>query len=218
MLWTIWLTRNECVFVNNRIPGDIIIRLFKTRAWEWSLAKNLISAKFQTNWLSAPVQAYNGHLLWEKNRLIDSIVQKTSLVGFVDGSWKATGRGYKMGLGGFLLDHNRKVQFIFSGPVHNSNQVWKVELRALFFLFKAIKETLGLEASCCIATDSNIVSDGICKSRANRRVEDVAAEYYRVINPLSNTKFLLISRNLNGAVEKLAKMGAARSNMVSGWG
>lgn len=34
MLWTLWLTRNECVFANNRLTEAVIVQLFKSRAWE----------------------------------------------------------------------------------------------------------------------------------------------------------------------------------------
>lgn len=91
-----------------------------------------------------------------------------------------------------------------------------MELRALHFLCKSIKISLGSEASCCIATDAKTVVYDLSRTRANLREEDISAEYYCFINSLSNTKVLLVSRDLNGAADKLAKMGAARSNMVSG--
>lgn len=66
MLWTLWLTRNECIFADNRLPGAIIIHLLKTRAWEWSIAKNLSTLEFKSNWYISPVQAYKDHQLWAK--------------------------------------------------------------------------------------------------------------------------------------------------------
>lgn len=47
MLWTLWLTRNECVFKNTRIPKQLIPKLIKTRAWEWSVASNQITNSFK---------------------------------------------------------------------------------------------------------------------------------------------------------------------------
>lgn len=47
MLWTLWLTGNEYIFRNSRIPKSTIEKLIKIRAWEWSLVGSQISTSHQ---------------------------------------------------------------------------------------------------------------------------------------------------------------------------
>lgn len=142
--------------------------------------------------------------------------QNNSWMGFIDGSWKTTKDGIRKGIGGFLMDQQHKVQYLFSGPLQNCSQGWEVELRALQYLCTSIKNRLGRDTSCCIATDCKSLHDDIHRSSANLRQVDSSTEYLQFINSMINTKVLLIKRTLNGEVDKLAKNGAARISMLSG--
>lgn len=145
------------------------------------------------------------------------MLQDISLVGFIDGSWRTTKDGIKMGIGGFFMDRQRKVQYLLTEPLQDGNQGWEVELRALHFMCTTIKEKLGTETNCCIATDCKSLHDDVCKSRSNLRRVDRASRYFLLINSMINTKVLLIKRAQNGEADKLAKNGVVRINMLSGW-
>lgn len=76
---------------------------------------------------------------------------------------------------------------------------------------------MGIQASCCIATDCKPLYDEICKSKANLRQVDGTSKYFLLLNGMLNIKVLLINRSQNSKAHKLDKNGAARINMLAGW-
>lgn len=137
-------------------------------------------------------------------------------VGFVDGSWKQTDQGPIAGIGGFLIDENRKASFVFFGPTHQ-HVGWEVELSALHHVCTALRQKNDRTHKCCIATDSSILYEQLQKARVNLRSSDSSIEYLQHINSMENVHITLINRIQNNIADKLAKEGARRKDMLSGW-
>lgn len=216
MIWTIWLARNECIFNNTRMEKHVLENLVRIRAWEWSLSNKQITKDFKTQWEVSPILAYKKHDFWIIHKLIDKWREDHDFICFVDGSWKNGKHGCKSGIGGFIMDKEKKVIYTFSGPVDKCVG-WEVEFRAFHHVCIAIRDKVSPLASYCIATDSELLRDNFRKYRGNLLHLDINNQYLHDIDCMVNINIVLIKRIQNGVADKLAKEGADRSNILSGW-
>lgn len=107
--------------------------------------------------------------------------------------------------------------YSFPGPIFNF-MGWEVELRALHHVCLAIKKKVSPLVSCCIATDFKIICDNLRKNKANLLQLDNSTQYLHDNNCMENINVVLIKRVQNGDADRLAKEGADRSSILSGWG
>lgn len=196
----------------------IIEEIIKLRAWEWSVANNQVSKAHQIQWFINPQLAYKMHHKWAFKSLINRWQENHDYIGFIDGSWKKMAQGLQIGIGGFLINKDGHVKYVFSGP---SDQCvgWEVELSALHHLCIAIRQNIGYSSATtyCITTDSSILYNYIQKNKANLSTWDRSIKCLQDINNMDNIHIVLINRMQNEAADTLAKAGALRTNMLSGW-
>lgn len=135
------------------------------------------------------------------NSILDYWFDVADFTGFVDGSWNRNDKTHKAGMGGFLLDRNRKVRFIFSGPIH-SNSAFDTELEALHHLLKAFRVSPLGSLKLTVLMDSLSIVQHFKKYRlnclqfTNHWVHNVLVSHIR--------------RNNNSTADTLAKEGSAR--------
>lgn len=180
------------------------------------MAAGQITREFQSQWYNNPKLAYKMHWKWAFSSSIKRWQESYKIIGFVDGSWKTTAIGPQLGIGGFTIDHLGSVKFIFSGPITNCIG-WEVELRAMHFICSALQEKFDSSTSCCIATDSKTLYDHLQRVKANLHVCQTNIELLKEIVNMDNIHIEHINRTQNGATDFLAKEGAKRISMLSGW-
>ncbi|KAK1394091.1 hypothetical protein POM88_013147 [Heracleum sosnowskyi] len=84
-LWTIWLLRNQTVFENNKLGRKALEDLLLLRTLHWCESVKLLDQSQSSIWASNPAGLILSNSktikknLWTKN---------SSLMGFIDGSWK----------------------------------------------------------------------------------------------------------------------------------
>lgn len=160
MIWTPWLTRNECVFNNTSCQKNYRISS-QNKSVGVGKANDQISANYKVQWSLNPILAYKNHEYWAKKSMISNLLKDNVYVGFVEGSWKITNVGSIIDVGGFILDQQGRVKYIFSGPVTNYIG-WEMKSRTLHFVCKALQEKVSID----IATDSKLLYDFVQRSRA----------------------------------------------------
>lgn len=114
MLWSLWTTWNNVVFNDVKFKDGEIEKGIKSRAWQWSLTQNLLDDKWYNLWCISPLDAYERHRKNGLNTILNLWFGSNLLVGFVDGSLMKAQDGTTIaGIGGYLLDKNRKAVYIF---------------------------------------------------------------------------------------------------------
>lgn len=153
-IWTIWLSRNECIFNNVKPKRNALQIIIKSRAWAWSLATGLILESQKNLWIISPIQAYKNHTRALLLQMVNKWFGSYKFMGFIDGSWKRNGNGIvQTGIWGYIINRMGSVCYIFSGPSKGSNP-FEVELEALDFLCKSIGNKRDLLDNIIIASDS----------------------------------------------------------------
>lgn len=120
---------------------------------------------------------------------MDEYLNQYNFIALIDGAWD----GVRGGIGGFLLNHSKQLEFIFSGPTTGDSPV-EVERDALYYICSVIKQKADLPHKSKLTWDSSL---WFFKS--------------------SKISFKWIKREWNISADKLAKEGANRLKLISGW-
>lgn len=214
-LWSIWLARNDCVFNNVKISPSKMDFIIKHRAYSWSLAANLVSKGHDQIWNCYPMQSYLIHNKRLKRDLVDYWLSLSDLLCFTDGAWKLNQNNtVEAGIGGFIMNKNHQVIFIFSGPSLQVN-AYETEKEALSFLLSQIEVSSHATASFTFLLDSTLVVNQINKQKRTTPVQDFCIKVKNDLLHCSN--FISIPRSVNSEADSLAKQGSQRMNFLAGW-
>lgn len=213
-IWTLWLTRNAKVFSNQHTEDKMIEKIIKIRAWQWSVASELIDQKWERLWYDSPLEAYKQHKNNGLRQLLSYWFSNNNLVGFVDGSYQISNDlEHKAGIGGFLLDKQMKVQFIFSGP-SSANNAQLTEEHAILFIQEAINNKDYNDRHILINTDAarlvNIYSSNYSTQREINPISSLLLEMPRI-------QLRHINRKHNMEADSLAKQGRRNNRMLASW-
>lgn len=144
---------------------------------------------------------------------------QANFIGFIDGAWKKDVEGnIKGGIGGYLVDSNRELRFLFSGPQFVWNP-YEAELNAILFLVGKIKQNLSIQGTVTFYTDSLLLVDCYQKMKVGIRCDIPVAFDDKWMEFIKDPTFRLdfMSRaNLRGA-DDLAKKGRERSSILWAW-
>lgn len=147
-------------------------------------------------------------------QLLRNWFDRYAFVGFIDGTWKRYPTGMiQAGIGGFILNSNKLVSFIFLGPSTALNPE-ETELEALEFLCHAIEGRDEVENHIIITTDSTKLVQHVQKLKANN-----AHSHQLTSQPknLQHTSITHLNRALNKEVDTLAKEVRDRNKVLTGW-
>lgn len=118
----------------------------------------------QSLWSINPVGSV---LTSNKQKRVDAFLTwHANFLGFFDGSWSRNGQGVsKGGIGGFLLDEDQVLHFIFSSS-SNASSPQDVEREAIQFLFLKVREVLSPLAKIVVCSDYLTLVESFNKARA----------------------------------------------------
>lgn len=180
----------------------------------WSAACNLIPPEMHNLWVVDPQTVFSRKAKWDLNMLLKSWFEFASVVGFVDASWKEDSNGVKRaGIGGFLLDHSRRVSFLFSGP-SKKNSSHEVECEALEFLLENILKKKFAPMQMVIFSDARKM---VLNAMSCSQDQDLNHTVLGYIHKAHHCQLQHISRELNWVADQLAKKGSMRTKLISGW-
>lgn len=136
-------------------------------------------------------------------------------MGFIDGSLaQAQDGSLKAEIGGFLLDKNKEIIFLFSGP-SSAKSPMEAEVHALHFLIQKIINSDLTDTHILIASDSlELVT--ACNNDIQNLNEDIhlIKEFLKL---KQGVKVAHINRRFNIEADRLGKKGRLRSNVLEGW-
>lgn len=217
LLWSIWLNRNGVIFNNKTIPKSSILLLVKSRSRSWASNAQLLSKVDDNLWNCDPSAAIHHMFSKSWHLFLDEFLGHYKYIAFVDGAWNGNSNNPTTGgIGGIILNQNKDLEFIFSGPRSCSSPL-DAEMGALQFLCESIR--LKVDSSrFLICMDSSIMfkdvqimqADLVHKSNLNW---GHSTWFFHSLN----VQFKWINRELNFLADNLAKEGAKRTNLISGW-
>lgn len=217
VLWSIWLIRNECVFHKVKIQEDRLQLVIKHRAHTWSVQNRLISPNLENIWTHYPRQAFTLQRKWAVKVLLEYWFKATNLVGFVDGSLKKIGLGHTIsGIGGYIINKQGSVLFIFSGPSQKTT-CYDVEFEALNLLVDNFIQQNLRDRQLTVFTDSSNLVHNINQRKEVTDGDRLGDEdlYHKCYT--NNINVININRDHNVEADRLAKEGAARLKLLSSW-
>lgn len=132
-IWTLWLSRNEVIFKNQKISDKDLEFLLLHRSFLWCRGGGLVHNTGLDTWKIDPTLAIQNH----RKDFIHGLTQHWDYIGFIDGSMKTTNNSHKSGIGGYIVDNKEELCFIFSGPTAATTSL-EAETRSLIFLLHKI--------------------------------------------------------------------------------
>lgn len=215
MFWTIWLTRNDLVFKNQRLSTASLESLIINRSYSWGLSNKILLPNQLSAWHLNPKHLLSINTRVAKRNLVSYWSEISTIVGFIDGAWKSNDLSTKAGIGGFLISNLNSLKFIFSGPSSNSSP-YDTELEAFMFLLSHIVDSIFKHDSITIF--STIFSDSmsLVNNLHNLR-SDINFIKCRGSSMIHKVHLVHIDRILNSEADKLAKEGMARNRMIAAW-
>lgn len=129
-------------------------------------------------------------------------------IGFVDGSYKEINDISSAGIGGFLIDREKKVRYLFSGPTNNTS-VFDTELEALYHLLHVFQSSSLGSHKIAVFMDSLSLVQHFKKYRLGCSGSTTSWAYNVIVNH--------INRLHNSSADQLAKAGRSRRNLIQSW-
>ena len=164
-------------------------------------------------WQANPMGAA---LLQRKNRLIQDFAWwNHDFIGYTDGAWKFKNNSHTAGIGGCILDKEKNLIFVFSGP-SSASSPRDSEKEAILFLFKIFHSQKTIQGRLQINTDCITIVEEFQRQRAGLGKIPESQDWATLINSPGYTLRYTPREHLVGAHE-LAKSGAKRNNMLHAW-
>lgn len=136
----------------------------------------------------------------------------SSLIGFVDGSWKGDSNGNIAGMGGLIFKNSGDAIFSFSGPTQAACP-FEAEWNAFIFLVNEFARSAWVRCELTILTDCSKI---YCKFLEITSTSQDMMSSNSVLN-LNNIKVKPIASELNSKADNLAKKGAKSKKINSFW-
>lgn len=172
LLWSIWLARNDCHFNNVKITYSNLAFIIKHRAYRWSVAAKLVSTGQENAWSCYPWQALTTHDKLLKKNLIDYWFSISDFICFTDGAWKVNQQqAREAGIGGFIMNKQKQIIFIFSGP-SDQGSAHETEKEAFLFLMAHIENSNYAKAHFTFFIDAISLVHQINKQRGVKTTHD----------------------------------------------
>ncbi|WOG81935.1 hypothetical protein DCAR_0101093 [Daucus carota subsp. sativus] len=164
-------------------------------------------------WQANPMGAA---LLQRKNRLIQDFAWwNHDFIGYTDGAWKFKNNSHTAGIGGCILDKEKNLIFVFSGP-SSASSPRDSEKEAILFLFQIFHSQKAIQGRLQINTDCITIVEEFQRQRAGLGKIPESQEWATLINSPGFTLRYTPREHLVGAHE-LANSGAKRNNMLHAW-
>lgn len=212
-LWNIWLARNNKVF-NDRITGiKEIEKLIRFDASQWSIKEKVVNKSLFNLWKLDPAQAYSNHRDAELRRKLSIWFNTNKLVGFIDRALTRDPYDHKHA-GGFIIDQQSKVWFIFAGPSHEQNP-FSIEKHALSVLLEALLSKGYGNLEIIIDSDSQVLVNTYNSSSLAQQPYFVQLDGLK--DKLKGTKLTHIGRKFNTVADRLASEGKYLKALRACW-
>ena len=208
ILWTLWTSRNDLIFKGIKDSIQQVIAKIKLRSFCWAKIANMASEHFSNLWQVSPIDSMKMHRRHRLHRLLENWFCRVDYIGFVDGSWVESNNSSTAGIGGFLIDKNRAVKIIFSGPTQQAS-VFDTELEALFYLLKLYYSSRLKNYSLAIFLDSQKLIQYMLASK-----RDFTGP---IMEWLQGVSKVFIESFLNSSADRLASEGRSRKSMIFSW-
>lgn len=142
---------------------EALLLIVKERIDKWCMELDLVPDNLMSLWNINP----NGAILLHQKGKRLSILSDghEDFVGFCDGSWQVDTNGrITAGVGGYIVDRDQNLMFIFSGPIEAGNAL-KAEMNA-----------------------TKILIQEFCSSTINKRPLKIYTDCIEVVNSFSREK------------------------------
>ncbi|KAK1401004.1 hypothetical protein POM88_000609 [Heracleum sosnowskyi] len=213
-LWTIWLSRNQTVFENNKLGRKALEDLLLLRTLHWCESVMLLDQSQSNIWASNPAGLILSNSKTVKKNLW---TENSSLMGFIDGSWKKrVNQDDIAGIGGHLYDREGNMILMFSGPVSTTSALVS-EMEALWFLLEKINNSPWSQSKVKIHSDCQEPIDIIQESKFSNNSHWLLSKDLLSLMGSINFELIKIPRMLNDNADSLATRGAMRTSMIVSW-
>lgn len=159
-VWSIWSSRNLCIFQNKKRSTGEIEFMIKSSAYCWMKAKGWFqeaSLGLDNIWSHSLLTYIKIQAVNRRDSLLQILFSKFDLVAFSDGAWSSSCKGIsKGGLGGLLYNKKKEIILIISGP-STVDSACHAEINACNMLMNKISKSSFKNANIVICTDSRWV-------------------------------------------------------------
>lgn len=209
--WTIWFSRNDLIFNKVVFNTKQMKTLILHRSYMWCSSGGLLHHNSLDTWIKNPTLTIkNLRILF-----LDDLKNKWDYIGFIDGSWKDDNNHLQSGIGGYVVNKNDDLCFIFSGPMTATTPL-EAETKALIFLLQKLNEHFTMDKKIIILTDSIELWTNV------KRYKTCNTTFVQCTDPvdlveLQHIHLDHIKCSHNFGVDYLAKQGRIKPNIIWRW-
>lgn len=214
--WSIWLTRNDRLFVTKKSDPKVLHELIRVIVNKWGEATKLISFRMDPMWRVNPRGAIKLHNHIESIKFWRYKFDQFEMVATVDGAWSVTGNNeILVVIGGNFKTGGGKLVYVFSGPSKRiSCKEAKIEAIAHVIGVMLLKNFNMHKIAMC--SDSREAINAIRKVETN---SFSSLESLRQLAEIFNESAHLhhVPREINVEADELMKSGLGKQKIFEYW-
>lgn len=189
--------------------------MIKHRTFKWCVAADLLREEYDTIWIVNPEGAV---MLAHKNKKkLFFLDNNTAIIGIYDGSFKIDENMIThSGIGGFIMNTNEEVIYMFSGPSQASSPV-EAKIEAIIFLASVFEENFAELDKWIIRTDCVTAIQSFANQKAGKLDRFDYLDKWALLSKNKKVSLFFSPRDLLEKADSLAKMGSNRPDMLQSW-